>query len=144
MSSFWRFLWLEILTSVEGDMPALVRIGQQFHDSLQLSSLFFRKLSEWESNSWDGFLILWSSVCCFRNILPSELVTAVAPVVGSVVNPLPNTSNSCLLGSSSVGSTSEFLLWSVHEGSSKLSSPPSSSANCWRWFLEANRSMILG
>ncbi|KAK1567636.1 hypothetical protein Q3G72_014557 [Acer saccharum] len=81
-------------------MPTLVRIGKQFRDSRQLSSLFF------------------------------YLVTAAAPATGSVVNPLPNTSNSRLLGASSVGFTSEFLLWSIHEGSSKLSSPPPSSANC--------------
>jgi len=49
---------------------------------------------------------------------------AAASATGCVVNPLPNTSNSCLLGASSVGSTSEFLPWSVHEGSSKLSSHP--------------------
>ena len=58
MSSFQRFLQFKNPTSIEGDMPTLVRIGQQFRDSGQLSSLFFRKLSEWESNSSDGFLIL--------------------------------------------------------------------------------------
>ena len=58
MSSFQQFLQFANPASVEGDMLTLVRIGQQFRDSLQLSSLFFRKLSEWESNSWDGFLIL--------------------------------------------------------------------------------------
>ena len=42
MSSFQRFLQFANPTSAEGDIPTLVRIGQQFRDSGQLSSLFFR------------------------------------------------------------------------------------------------------
>ena len=38
MSSFQWFLQFVNPTSVEGDMPILVRIGQQFCDSGQLSS----------------------------------------------------------------------------------------------------------
>ena len=42
MSSFQRFLQFANPTSVEGDIPTLVRIGQQFRDSGQLCSLFLR------------------------------------------------------------------------------------------------------
>ena len=124
-SSFQQFLRFANPSSVEGDMLTLVSIGQKFRDSRQL--FFFvscRKGKAIPQTAFDTLklLELFSLRIWSRSGLLLRVPLMTHPLALSVA---------VHWGVSSVGSTLEFLLQSVHEGSSKLSSaPPPSSANC--------------